>query len=84
MHFKHALGAEIDLYNFRTVVPGGQPLVFIGSETFAHHHHLHPTVFGMVRYAGGELQVNVDHHLKTEFKIDLHGSPPVHGGDLIL
>jgi hypothetical protein len=38
-------------------VPGSEPLAFIGSQTFGQFHHKHHDVFGMVRYAGGEVQV---------------------------
>jgi hypothetical protein len=38
----------------------------------------------MVRYAGGEVQVNVNHHLANEFEIVMHGSPHLHASDFVL
>jgi hypothetical protein len=38
----------------------------------------------MVRYAGGEVQVNFDHHLSNEFEIVMHGSPALQASDFIL
>jgi hypothetical protein len=58
-------------------------LTFIGAQTFHHFHHKHHDVFGMVRYAGGEVQVNLDHHLKTEFAIEMHGAPRLAASDFI-
>jgi autotransporter-associated beta strand protein len=82
--FSHAKHEKIDLYDLRAFVPGDAPLVFIHGQTFGHYHHTHPSVFGMVRYAGGDLQVNLDHHLKTEFEIVMQGSPTLHASDFIL
>jgi hypothetical protein len=82
--FKHPLHDLIDLYDLRLAVPGDQPLVFIGGQTFAHYHHTHHSVFGMVRYSHGLVEVNVNHHLTTEFGIVMHGAPALHTGDFIL
>jgi hypothetical protein len=38
----------------------------------------------MVRYAGGEVQVNVNYHLANEFEIVMHGAPPLHASDFVL
>jgi hypothetical protein len=61
-----------------------QPLAFIGSQTFVQFHHNHHGVFGVIRYAGGEVRVNFDHHLSNEFEIVVHGSPALHVSDFIL
>jgi hypothetical protein len=84
MDFNHRQSDKIDLYSLRDFVPGNEPIAFIGSQTFAQFHHNHHGVFGMVRYAGGEVQVNFDHHLTTEFEIVMHGTPALHAGDFIL
>jgi autotransporter-associated beta strand protein len=85
MHFSHAQHDKIDLYDLRLAVPGHQPLVFIGGRTFADYHDHHPHVFGLARYAGGLVEVNVNAHLTTEFAIRMHGAPPhLHGGDFVL
>jgi autotransporter-associated beta strand protein len=84
MDFSHRQGDKIDLYDLRDFVPGSEPLAFIGSQTFAQFHHNHHGVFGMVRYAGGEVQVNFDHHLTNEFEIVMHGSPTLHASDFVL
>jgi hypothetical protein len=81
MDFHHTQGDAIDLYGLFHATHG-QALTFIGRQSFAHYHHTHAGVLGMVRYAGGELQVNFDHRLTTEFAIVVHGA--VHPGDLIL
>jgi hypothetical protein len=57
---------------------------FIVSQTFVQFHHNHYGVVGMVRYAGGEVQVNFDHHLTNEFKIVMHSPPALHASDFIL
>jgi Ca2+-binding RTX toxin-like protein len=84
MDFKHAQGDLIDLYNLRPGGPGGAPLVFIHGDTFADYHHHHPSVFGMVRYSGGVVEVNFNAGLTTEFAINVHGAPALHGGDFVL
>ena len=81
-HLRH--GDKIDLLDLHFFVLSQQHLVFIGAQTFAHYHHLHPTVFGMVRDSGGVVQVNVDHHLKAEFAINVPGAPALHASDFIL
>jgi len=81
MDFHHTQGDVIDLYGLFHAAHA-QPLAFIGRQSFAHYHHAHAGALGMVRYAGGELQVNLDHKFTTEFAIVVHGA--VHPGDLIL
>jgi autotransporter-associated beta strand protein len=85
MDFSHAQHDKIDLYDIdadqRGAAPGNQAFVFIGAQTFAHYHHLHPTVFGMVRLAGGVLQGNVNGNLAPDVAIVV---PGVHAGDLVL
>jgi hypothetical protein len=84
MDFNHRQGDKIDLYALRDFVSASQPLAFIGSQTFAQFHYNHHGVFGMVRYAGGEVQVNFDHHLANEFEIVMHRAPALHASDFIL
>ena len=84
MDFNHRPGDKIDLYTLRDFVLGSEPLAFIGSQTFAQFHHKHHDVVGMVRYAGGEVQVNFDHHLTNEFEIVMHGAPALHTDDFVL
>jgi hypothetical protein len=72
--FKHPLHDLVDLYDLRALVPGDLPLVFIGGQTFAHYHHNHHSIFGMVRYSHGLVEVNVNHHLSNEFEIVMHGN----------
>jgi Ca2+-binding RTX toxin-like protein len=83
MDFKHAQHDKIDLYDLFHA-PHGLPLVFIGAQTFAHYHHTHPSVLGMVRYAGGEVQVNVNTNLAPDMAIAMHGAPALHAGYFIL
>jgi hypothetical protein len=83
MKFSHAKHDKIDLYDLRDFVAGDHPLVFIHGQTFAAYNATHHHTFGMVRFAGGELQVNFDHHLTTEFAIVVNGAA-VHASDLIL
>ena len=82
--FKHPLHDLIDLYDLRALVSGNHPLVFIGGQTFAHYHHTHHSVFGMVRYSHGLVEVNVNHHLINEFEIVMHGAPALHATDFVL
>jgi hypothetical protein len=77
--FKHSLHDLIDLYDFRLAVPGDQPLVFIGGQTFAHYHHTHHSVFGMVRYSQGLVEVNVNHHLERVRDRDARGTGHARG-----
>jgi hypothetical protein len=82
--FKHPLHDLIDLYDLRLAVPGDQPLVFIGGQTFAHYHHKHHSVFGMVRYSHGFVEANANHNLTNEFEIVMHGAPTLHASDFLL
>jgi Ca2+-binding RTX toxin-like protein len=83
MDFKHSQHDKIDLYDLFQA-GHGQPLVFIGAETFAQYHHTHPSVLGMVRYAGGEVQVNVNANLAPDMTIVMHGAPALHTTDFVL
>ena len=84
MDFHHAQQDKIDLSGLRVLVPGDVPLHFIGAQSFAHFHHTHHAVIGMVRYAGGEVQVNVNANLAPDLAIVMNGSPALHAGDFIL
>jgi Ca2+-binding RTX toxin-like protein len=83
MDFSHAQQDKIDLSGLLALVPGDVPLVFIGAQTFAHYHHTNPSVSGMVRYAGGEVQVTFNHHA-TALEITMNNAPALHLGDFIL
>lgn len=83
MDFSHAQHDKIDLYDLFHAAQH-QPLVFIRADTFTHYHNLHPTVLGMVRYAGGVVQVDVNGHATPQLAIVMHGSPALHAGDFIL
>jgi hypothetical protein len=84
MNFSERHGDHIDLHDLGAFVPGDQSLVFIGGQTFVHYHHTHPSVFGMVRYSHGLVEVNLDHHLTNEFEIVMRGVPTLHASDFIL
>jgi hypothetical protein len=84
MNFSERHGDQIDLYALRAFVPDQQALVFIGPQTFGHYHHTHQSVFGMVRYSHGLVEVNVNHHLTNEFEIVMHGAPALHASDFVL
>jgi autotransporter-associated beta strand protein len=86
MDFSHAQGDKIDLYDLDadTRKAGNQAFVFIGGDTFAHYHALHHSVIGMVRFAGGVLQGNVNASLAADFAIAVHGPAALHAGDFIL
>ena len=86
MDFSHAQGDKIDLYDLDadTRKAGNQAFVFIGSDSFAHYHALHPHVLGLVRFAGGVVQANVNANLAADFAIAVHGPATLHAGDLIL
>jgi autotransporter-associated beta strand protein len=81
--FKHAHHDKIDLFDLFHAA-NHVALRFIGGETFAQYYHAHPTVFGMVRYAGGEVQVNVNVNFAPDLAIVMHGAPALHAGDFIL
>jgi autotransporter-associated beta strand protein len=84
MDFSHAQHDKIDLSGFRGLVPGDVPLHFIGAQSFAHFHHTHPSVLGMVRYAGGVVQVDLNGGATPQLAVVVHGAPALHGGDFIL
>ena len=83
MDFKHAQHDKIDLFDLFHATHG-LPLVFIGAATFAQYHHAHHAVIGMVRYAGGEVQVNVNANLAPDLAIVINGAPVLHAGDFLL
>ena len=72
--------SAIDAYSKQA---GNQKFVFIGGESFAQYHKLHPKVFGMIRLEGGVLQGNTDATWgKAEFAIEVNA--PIQGAYLIL
>jgi hypothetical protein len=84
MDFSHAQHDRIDLSGLRALVPGDVPLHFIGTQTFTHFHHAHPSVLGMVRYAGGIVQVDLNGSANTQLAVVVHGAPALHAGDFML
>ena len=63
---------------------GNQAFVFIGSDSFAHYHQTHPGVIGMIRFAGGVLQGNVNGNLSADFEIKVMGVSTLTGADFLL
>ena len=74
---------RIDLHGLDALVVNHHPLVFIGSDSFAHYHAHHRTVFGMVRDSNGLVQVNVDNHLTPDMAISVP-HVTLHHSDFIL
>jgi serralysin len=64
--------------------PGNQAFRYIGSDTFAHFHALHPAVFAMVRFAGGIVQGNVNGTLGADFEIAVPGPSVLAAVDFVL
>jgi serralysin len=85
--FSHAQHDKIDLSAIdadqRRGHPGNQAFVFIGTDTFVHYHAHHPSVFGMVRSAGGLVQANVNANLAPDFEIKVNVAV-LHAGDFVL
>jgi hypothetical protein len=82
-------GDKIDVHVIDADVthPGHQHFVFIGAQTFAHYHSLHPGTIGMLRYdtAGHALQGNVNGNFSTvEFLVALPSTTTLHASDLVL
>jgi hypothetical protein len=76
-------GDHIDLSALNALVPGGQ-LTFIGGESFTQYHHDHHSVWGMVRDAHGQVQINTNHNLHTtEMAINVPHTT-LHASDFIL
>ena len=53
---------------------------FIGSDSFAHYHAVHPSVIGMVRFAGGIVQGNVNANMAADFEIKVAATAPADWG----
>ena len=84
--FRRLQHDRIDLKTIDAVagVAGNQAFVFIGSDSFAHYHATHPGVIGMVRFAGGVLQGNVNGNLAADFEIKVMGAAALTAADLVL
>ena len=86
--FKHLQRDLIDLHlidaDQRPGHAGNQAFKFIGSDTFAHYHSTHPAVFGMVRFAGGNVQANVNADLAPDFGVHVSGVASMALGDFLL
>ena len=71
--FSHAEGDRIDVSTIdadqRAGHAGNQAFRYIGSDSFAHFHALHPGVIGIIRYANGDVQGNVNATLAPDFEI---------------
>lgn len=76
--FRRVQHDTIDLRSIdaNTVKAGNQAFVFIGADTFAHYHASHSGVIGMVRFAGGIVQGNVNANLAPDFEVAVHGNAP--------
>lgn len=86
--FSHGQKDKISLSDIdadqRGAAPGNQAFQFIGSETFADYHSENPTVFGMVRFANGIVQGNVNSRLIADFEIALTDVTSLVGTDFLL
>jgi Ca2+-binding RTX toxin-like protein len=87
--FHHAEHDRIDVHliDADRTHAGHQAFRFIGGDTFAHYHSLHPHVVGMLRFDARthHLQGNVDAHLATaEFDVVLHGFTAMSASDFVL
>ena len=83
-NFSGAAGDQIDLHH---ILAAGAHLVFIGTDTFAHYHSIHPGVVGMVRFNHGshQLQATVDGDFSApDLVVSLPGTATFHAGELIL
>jgi hypothetical protein len=62
LNFSSTVADKIDVHSIdaNALRAGHQNFVFIGTQTFAHFHSLHPGVVGMLRFASGQLQGTVD------------------------
>jgi Ca2+-binding RTX toxin-like protein len=81
--FSHAQHDKIDLFDLFHAA-NHLALRFIGAETFAQYHAAHHAVIGMARYAGGEVQVNVNANLAPDLAIVMNGAPALHATDFVL
>ena len=84
--FRRAQHDIIDLYAMDAdqTRTGNQAFVFIGADSFAHYHATHPGVIGMIRFAGGTVQGNVNAALGADFAVAVHGAAVLHAADFIL
>jgi hypothetical protein len=83
-NFSGFAGDVIDLHH---ILAAGAHLVFIGTDTFAHYHAVHPGVVGMVRFnpVAHQLQATVDGDFSTpDLVVSLPGVATFHAGELIL
>jgi len=70
--FIHAQHDRIDLSDDRRGtrrMPGTRRSSSSAADGFAHYHAVHHSVFGMVRFAGGIVQGNVNSNLAADFEI---------------
>jgi hypothetical protein len=82
-------GDRIDVHGIDANVTrhGHQHFVFIGTQSFAHYHALHPGVIGMLRFNTGThaLEGNVNANFHTaEFLVALPSTTTLQASDLIL
>ena len=83
--FSHGQHDRIDLSTIDANASraGNQAFAFIGHDSFVHYHAIHPGVIGMVRFAGGIVQANVNANLAADFEIKVTGSALV-AADFVL
>jgi Ca2+-binding RTX toxin-like protein len=86
--FSHAQHDRVDLATIdadqRAGHAGNQAFVFIGGQSFTAFHAAHPTVFAMVRSAGGLVEGNVNANLAADFQIGVGGAGSLTAADFIL
>jgi hypothetical protein len=80
VNFHH--GDLIDFYDLHFFVPGQHHIVFIGAQSFDTYQDRHPTVTGLVRYAAGVIEVDVNRNPAPSFAVKVHGAPHLHFGYL--
>jgi hypothetical protein len=89
LKFSDLNGDKIDVHAIDADIThaGHQHFVFIGTDTFADYHSLHPGVIGMLRFDATtkELQGTVDDDFAhPDLEVALPGVAAFHASDLIL
>jgi hypothetical protein len=84
--FKHSEHDVIDLaaIDANAGLAGNQAFKYIGADSFAHYHALHHSVIGMIRFAGGIVQGNLNANLAPDFEIKVTGAPSLLAADFHL
>ena len=63
---------------------GDQALSFIGAQVFATYAAAHPGSLGLVRFAGGLVQVDIDRNGTADFEVQIAGGVHVLAQDFLL